>query len=82
MAIRSLPPHIDALTNAAVRFDAIRRVYAPLGAVEDVVRELDVFLAEPGGSWSIEGLLPDPRIDPVREHPDFVALVERYRRSD
>ena len=44
------------------------------------IDELDAYLAAEG-VWSIEGLLPDPRLDPVRDYPRFKALVEKYRRQ-
>lgn len=31
---------------------------------------------------AIEGLLPSPRLDPVRDNPSFQALVAKYRRAD
>ena len=42
--------------------------------------ELDAYLAGPG--WlSIEDLLVDPRLDPIREDPRFSTVVEKYRRQ-
>jgi TolB-like protein/DNA-binding winged helix-turn-helix (wHTH) protein len=75
---------IEPLANNAVngpmlRLDAARRVLLPAGAFDEAFAELDAYFAAPG-FWSIEGILSDPRLDPVREDPRFVALVERYRR--
>ena len=44
------------------------------------IYELDKYLAGPA-PWSIEGLLPDPRLDPIREDPRFVVLVKKYQRG-
>ncbi len=52
-------------------------------AAEDydaAIEAFDVYLPVPGW-WSIEGLLPDPRLDPIRDDPHFQALVEKYRRQ-
>ena len=44
------------------------------------IEELERYLAAPG-LWSIEGLLPNPTLDPIRDDPRFQALVERYGRD-
>ncbi len=52
-------------------------------AAEDydaAIEAFEVYLGAPG-YWSIEGLLPDPRLDPIRDAPRFVALVDKYRRQ-
>src|SRR5690606_35565953 len=54
-------------------------VFAPSGAHQLVIDLLDEYLSRPG-SWSIEGLMPDPRFDAVRDDPAFKALVAKYRR--
>ena len=51
------------------------------GDYDSAIEELDKHLATPGAYWSIEGLLPDPRLDPIRNDPRFQAMVERYRRQ-
>jgi hypothetical protein len=55
-------------------------VLLPAGATDAAIDELDAYLEAPG-RWSIEGLLPDPRLDPIRDDPRFLALVEKYRRQ-
>ena len=50
--------------------------------VELLVEELDIYLS-PGihkAAFSVEGFLPDPRFDRVRNHPLFQELVAKYRR--
>jgi DNA-binding winged helix-turn-helix (wHTH) protein/tetratricopeptide (TPR) repeat protein len=69
----------DRVAAPFPRLDAVLRVFVRTGAVEAALGELERYLAEPG-LWSIEGLLPDPRLDPIREDPRFRALVEKHRR--
>ena len=45
-----------------------------------VIQELDDYLGARGGIWSIDGLLPNPRLDPIRDDPRFLALVKKYKR--
>jgi len=61
------------------RLDAVLRVFVRTGNFDAALSELDTYLSEPG-MWSIDGLLPDPRLDPLREDPRFQALVAEHRR--
>ena len=79
-AMELLPTSRDTNSGPWVHLDAILRVMAPAGDYDAVIEELDAYLAGPG-PWSIEGLLPDPRVDPIRDDPRFRVLVERYRRQ-
>ena len=79
-AIELLPRSRDAIAGPRIQIDAIVRVLAPAGEVDAVIEELDDYLMH-RGEWSIEGLLPDPRFDPIRDDPDFQAFVERQRRQ-
>jgi tetratricopeptide (TPR) repeat protein len=78
-AIEAMPAVAGALDAAEFRKDAVIRVLARAGAVDAAVEHLDSYLAGPG-FWSIEGLLADPRLDPLRDEPRFKKLVEKYRR--
>ncbi|NIW25194.1 MAG: hypothetical protein GWN29_11840, partial [Gammaproteobacteria bacterium] len=69
----------DALHARRVQGNAIIRVLGPAGARASTVEMLDEHLQQ--GPWSIEGLLPDPRLDPVRDDAGFRALVSRHRRQ-
>jgi hypothetical protein len=62
-----------------MRLAYVVRVLVPLGDKEEAVSEIDAYLKEPG-IWSIEGLLGDPRLDPLRGSARFDALVAKYRR--
>ena len=61
------------------RYDLITRVLAPAGLNDDAIEQLDAYLTE-SGQWSIEGLLPDPRLNPIQGDPRFQDLVDKYRR--
>jgi len=74
------PSEKDALTGPEIQLDAVMRVFAPAGEYDAMIKELDTYLAGPG-RWSIEGLLPDPRLDPIRDDPRFRVVVEKYRRQ-
>ena len=67
------------IDKSFARIEAIMRVFLPAEDHESVFAELDVYLASPG-CWSIEGLLPNPRLDPIREDPRFQTLVDKYKR--
>ena len=54
-------------------------VFIPAGDHDRAIDLLDEHFATPVG-WTIEGVLHDPRIDPIRDHPGWLALVEKYRR--
>ena len=69
----------DASHRAAFRLGAIMILVAA-GDYDSAIQELDVYLSAPG-EWSIEGLLPDPRLDPIRDDTRFQALVEKHGRQ-
>jgi TolB-like protein/DNA-binding winged helix-turn-helix (wHTH) protein/Tfp pilus assembly protein PilF len=68
----------STLQGRAARFAVVIRVLIPLGEHERALKELDDCL-EASRGWTIEGLLKDPRIDPVRNDPRFAALVAKYK---
>ena len=83
-AVRMAREAIDATSgdeffSHLIQLDAIL-VFATASDSDAAIEELDAYLGAPG-FWSIEGLLPDPRLDPVRDDPRFEALVEKYRRQ-
>lgn len=54
-------------------------VFIPAGDHDRAIELLDEHFATPVG-WTIEGLSHDPRLDPIRDHPGWLALVEKYKR--
>ena len=55
-------------------------VFIPAGDHDRAFELLDEQFATPVG-WTIEGLSRDPRLDPIRDHPGWLALVEKYKRQ-
>jgi len=58
---------------------AVISVFMPAGDHERAIELLDKYFATPVG-WTIEGMSRDPRLDPIRDHPGWLALVEKYKR--
>ncbi|RLA34304.1 MAG: hypothetical protein DRR11_03280 [Gammaproteobacteria bacterium] len=54
--------------------------FIPAGDYDRAIELLDEHFATPVG-WTIEGLSRDPRLDPIRDHPGWLALVEKYKRQ-
>jgi len=78
-ATELMPRTTDALNASWIQLDAIVRVLAPAGFSDVLIEQLDDYLTQ-NGWWSIEGLLGDPRLDPIRDESRFQAVVEKYRR--
>jgi tetratricopeptide (TPR) repeat protein len=72
------PVTVDAIDGQVLRLDALISVFLPAGAYNLALRELDAYLGTAGGGWTLAGILPDPRFDPVRDMPEFTAIEEKY----
>ena len=79
-ALAMRPRTQDAYLGLLYELDAVLRVFVPAGAFIEAIDRLDDYLGARNAAWTIEGLLPDPRLDRVRDHPRFVTLVEKHRR--
>ena len=78
-AIEMMPYTRDAVWASIIRHGAVRKVLVTAGDYDAAIAHLDTYLGAPG-RLSIEGILPDPHLDPIRDDPRFVALVEKYKR--
>ena len=79
-ALAMRPRAQDAYLGLVYQLDAVLRVFVPAGAADEAIDRLDDYLGARGAAWTIEGLLPDPRLDRIRDDPRFAALVEKHRR--
>jgi len=55
-------------------------VFIPAGDHDRAIELLDEHFAARIG-WTIEGMSRNPHLDPIRDHPGWLALVEKYKRQ-
>ena len=72
-------PDEPIITNRLLYWAALD-VFMPAGDHDRAIELLDEYFATPVG-WTIEGMSRDPRLDPIRDHPGWLALVEKYKRQ-
>lgn len=76
-ATELMPISADAL-DGALRLGDLADVYANVGEREKALELLDFLQSRPGPTGSVEYLRRRPEWDPLRDHPGFAELVERY----
>jgi len=77
-AMELLPDATDLIGATALHLDIIWALVAA-GDYRSTIEELDAHLTVPG-IYSIEGLLRDPRLEPILDDSRLLELVAQYRR--
>jgi TolB-like protein/predicted Zn-dependent protease len=80
LGVELQPVESDAL-KWLQRVDDLARVYATVGEYDAATDRLDYLLSHPA-EISVPLLRLDPTWDPLRDHPDFQALLERYAPAE
>lgn len=70
----------EPMITKLLLYMAALSVFIPAGDHDRAIELLDEHFATPVG-WTIEGLSRDPRLDPIRDHPGWLALVDKYKRQ-
>jgi hypothetical protein len=78
--LQALPTELDADLGPNFRLYAIK-VFLAAGDHDTAIVELHAYLSSPA-VWTIKGLLPDPRLDPIRDHPGFIELVQKFGSTE
>ena len=79
LSVELLPLEKDVFVGAWLLQD-LAWIYTMTGESDAAVETLDRILSVPS-LWSIEALLIDPRIEPLRNHTGFRELVKRHARG-
>jgi serine/threonine-protein kinase len=76
------PVSKDAL-QGPYYIDDMARIYALVGNYEEAIEQLEYLMSIPaGGIVSVHSLRLDPIWDPLREHPRFQQLLEKYSEEE
>lgn len=78
-SIEMMPVSKDAVWSSIIRSGAIHKVLVAIPDNDAAIAQMELYFAMPGRN-SVERTVADPRIDPIRSDPRFVALVEKYKR--
>jgi len=77
-AMSLLPTSADAFSGPPLLLN-VAFVRAAAGNADGAIAALDDYLQMPA-VWTIEGLIPEPRLDPIRDDRRFADLAQRYGR--
>ena len=77
LAVRLNPVSKDAVFGPQL-IRQLATIYTVVGQPEEAIAQLELFYSVPNYT-PIELLNLDPRMDPLRDHPRFQALVEKHR---
>jgi TolB-like protein/Flp pilus assembly protein TadD len=69
----------EPIITKSLHYRSALGIFIPAGNHDRAIEFLDEYFATPIG-WTIEGLSRSPQLDPIREHPGWLALVEKYKR--
>ena len=76
LAVELLPPSRDSYTGPDwIAYLAL--IYAKVGEHDAAIEQLEYLLSVPA-FMSVSWLRLDPAWDPLRDHPRFQALLEKY----
>jgi len=67
------------MTNAELRLEILWGLIA-LNDYDSAIENLSTYLSNPG-TWSIEGIRLDPRLEPLLDDERFLALVNQHKRQ-
>ena len=70
----------EPLITKSFLHNAVVSVFIPAGIYDRAIELLEEYFSTPTG-WTFEGMSRDPRLDPIRDHPGWLALVEKYKRD-
>jgi serine/threonine-protein kinase len=76
LAVELLPMSKEAW-RGAYRVEDLARIYTMVGEYDAAIDQLDILLAVPSPT-SVPMLRIDPTWNPLRDHPRFQALLEKY----
>jgi serine/threonine-protein kinase len=81
-AVELMPVSKDAISGPAHIF-FLAQIYAVIGEYENALDQLEYLMSIPAGFIvSVQSLRLEPIWDPLREHPRFQQLIEKYLEKE